>query len=111
MNQSIRPAAREDILRQYRYYLVKQDAPATALRFLEAVEETISRVCHRPEMGPSKVLDNPRLTGLRSWPVKGFAAIRIYYLSSAAEVRIIRVLHGKRDIAPVLEQESTEEES
>ena len=43
------------------------------------------------------------MKGLRSWPVKGFAVIRIYYLASEDEVRVIRVLHGKRDVGRLLE--------
>jgi plasmid stabilization system protein ParE len=30
--------------------------------------------------------------------VKGFPATRIYYIASEEAVRVIRVLHGKRDI-------------
>ena len=52
------------------------------------------------------MLNNVRLAGLRSWPVKGFSDIRIYYLASEKLVRIVRVLHGKRDIPFMLEIES-----
>jgi hypothetical protein len=37
----IRSAARDDILKQFRYYLVDQDKPEVAVRFLVAVEKTI----------------------------------------------------------------------
>ena len=42
MRRLIRPLARDDILRQYRYYLVKEAAPVVAQRFLKAVKETIT---------------------------------------------------------------------
>lgn len=109
MKHAIRPAARDDILRQYRYYLVAEAAPAVAQRFLKAVRETINHVCRLPRIGPITVLENPKLAGLRSWPVRGFEAIRIYYLPGKGGIRVIRVLHGKRDVNPILEQDSSEE--
>ena len=98
MKLILRPAAREDILRQYRYYLFEQDAEDAAERFLDASRVAMEYVFRRPGVGNPKVLNSPALKGLRSWPVKGFAVIRIYYLTTKDEVRVIRVLHGKRDI-------------
>lgn len=103
MKLVIRPAARKDILRQYRYYLIEQDAEAAAERFLDAARAAIEYVFQRPGVGSPKVFKNAALKELRSWPVKGFSAIRIYYLASEGEVRVIRVLHGKRDIDLLLE--------
>ena len=36
--------------------------------------------------------------------------MRIYYLYAGKELRIVRVLHGKRDINPLLEEDSASEE-
>jgi toxin ParE1/3/4 len=99
----IRPAAREDILRQYRYYLIGKDAEAAAERFLDAARGAMEHVFRRPGAGSPRSFKNPALKGLRSWPVKGFAVIRIYYLTSEDEVRVIRVLHGKQDVGRWLE--------
>jgi plasmid stabilization system protein ParE len=101
---TLQPAAREDILRLYRYYLVDKDAEAAAERYLEAVQAAIEAMCLRPGIGAHNVLGNPDLSGLRSWPVS--SAVRIYYLSSETLVRILRVLHGKSDIDPLLEEEA-----
>lgn len=57
------------------------------------------------EMGAPKQLRNRRLAGLRSWPVSAFEKIRIYYLVEDGILRIVRVLHGNRDIARILENE------
>lgn len=110
MKVIIRPTAREDILRQYRYYLIEQDAGDAAERFLEAIQVAIKQLCKHPGIGTPKALQNPALAGLRSWPVKGFSAIRVYYLTSEKMLRIVRVLHGKRDINPMLEDESMDSE-
>lgn len=110
MNAYVRTVAREDILRQYFYYLTEKDAPRAAERFLGAVQSAIEILCRLPEAGAPKLLQNPRLTGLRSWPVDGFPAIRIYYFLAGDELRIVRVLHGKRDIGPLLEETGSEDE-
>jgi len=43
LNAIILPAARDDILRQFRYYLVEQDKPKVAERFLSAVRRAMVR--------------------------------------------------------------------
>lgn len=75
----------------------KKTPDTTASRFLEAVRRAIEEVCQHPEMGALKVLKHAALQGLCSWPV--------YFLSSKNKVRVVRVLHGKRDIDPMLEED------
>jgi toxin ParE1/3/4 len=98
----IRPAARQDIIRQYRYYLVDQEVPEVAMRFIEATQETIATICRMPEIGVQKLLGNNALRSLRSWPVNNFEDIRIYYLIQDNLLRVVRVLHGKRDVGKIL---------
>ena len=105
MKHVIRPPARDDIIRQFRYYLL-QDALDAAQRFLDAVDESIEHVCRMPEAGAPRPSRNPALSGLRSWPVTGFDDVRIYYLVAGNVVRVIRVLHGRRDIQKILESET-----
>ena len=99
----IRPTARQDILNQY-LYLLDKDAPTAAERFLDAVETTISKLSQQPTIGACKKFKNPRLQGLRRWPVDGFEVIGIYYLLAEDIMRVIRVLHGKRDIERILDE-------
>lgn len=106
MKPIILPAARDDILRQFRYYLVEQDTPKVAERFLSAVRRTMEQIIRTPQGGAPKRLSREALQGLRSWPVKGFEEVRVYYLFYEASVRVVRVLHGKRDINNILEKES-----
>ena len=106
MNPIILPAARDDILRQFRYYLVEHDNPKVAERFLSAVRRTVQGIVRTPEGGAPKRLSREALRGLRSWPVKGFEDLRVYYLAQEGGVRVVRVLHGKRDINNILEKES-----
>jgi toxin ParE1/3/4 len=60
-----------------------------------------------PLVGPRYLSTNPQLQNLRSWPVTGFEAIRIYYLPDSDAIHVVRVLHGKRDLTRILEGERT----
>jgi plasmid stabilization system protein ParE len=74
-----------------RYFLLEEDNLAVAQRFLAAVQATVSKICQRPGIGVRKLIENPKLAGLRSWPVAGFTSIRIYYLVAGNTLRVIRV--------------------
>jgi plasmid stabilization system protein ParE len=100
----ISPRAEADIIRQFRYYLVDQGAPAVAFRFREAVIESVEQLKPHPRMG---TLFQGSISGLRSWPVKGFEAIRIYYLEVPGRLRVVRILHGKRNVRRILRQEKS----
>jgi toxin ParE1/3/4 len=98
----ILPRAGNDIIRQFRYYLVDQDAPAAAFRFREAVIESIDQLKPHPRIGAPF---QGSIAGLRSWPVKGFEAIRIYYQELPGALRVVRILHGSRNVRRILKQE------
>jgi plasmid stabilization system protein ParE len=102
---SYRQAARDDLIRQFRYYLVDQDRPELALRFRESVRRTVQWLRQHPRVGPQYRPSPSRLQNLRSWPVAGFEVIRIYYVLEEDAVRVIRILHGTRDVTSILERE------
>ncbi len=58
--------------------------------------------CETPHVGPRYRTGNSQLQNLRSWPVTGFEAIRIYYVPDDKMIRVIRILHGKRDVKRIL---------
>lgn len=102
MTITLLPRAEADLVRQFRYYLLDRESPRTALRFREAVIKGLNQLKQHPRMG--SLLHGPSLK-FRSWPVKGFEAVRIYYLESPATIRIIRILHGSRDVRQILDHE------
>ena len=51
MKHVIRPCARDDIIRQFRRYLIEQDAAEAAFRFLDAVDESVEELLRMPEIG------------------------------------------------------------
>jgi plasmid stabilization system protein ParE len=103
VNRFVRSVARHDIQRQFRYYLVEKNVPEVALRFLDAIEEALNAISRDPGIGSPKSF--PNLPGLRSWPVPGFEDIRIYYIEMPEILRIIRVLHGNRDLQRIFVKE------
>jgi hypothetical protein len=46
-----------------------------------------------------------KLAGLRVWPVGVFEEFRIFYVSDGELHTVLRVLHGKRDIGAILDDE------
>jgi toxin ParE1/3/4 len=102
---SYRQTANDDLVRQFRYYLTVVDLPEVAIRFRDAARQTIQSLRQHPHVGPRCFSSNPRLHNLRAWPVVGFEAIRIYYLIDKDVIRVIRILHGKRDVKRILEEE------
>lgn len=105
MKVAYRQAASDDVVRQFRYYLVTLNLPDIAVRFRDSVRQTVQSLRSHPEVGPHYLSSNPQLENLRSWPVVGFEALRIYYLVDKDTIRIIRILHGKRDVQRMLEHE------
>ena len=99
------PAAREDILTQFRYYALHQGLPEVASRFLDAIEAAIARIGEMPAIGAPQRFETPALAVVRAWPVPGFEDIRLYYLEAAGVLLIIRVLHDKRDVRRILQGE------
>ena len=102
-----RQAASDDVVRQFRYYLVDQNLPEIAVRFRAAILHIIESLRQHPLIGARYHLSTPQLHNLRSWPVAGFEAIRIHYLLGSGAIHVIRVLHGKRDLKRILEPETT----
>ena len=100
-----REAAENDIIEQFRYYLTDRRLPEIALRFQESVELTVQFLCNRPLIGPCVESGASAQKGLRSWPVVGFEAIRIYYQIESESLKIVRILHGKRNIPRILRSE------
>src|SRR5438445_4710003 len=99
----LRPAARRDIILQVGYY-IDQLSYETAERFPLAMEQALHEIREQPGAGSPRSFNNPKLNGLRSWRVPGFEDIHIYYLQPQPNlIRIVRVLHGKRDLARILD--------
>ena len=90
---------------------MEQNAPEAAFRFMDAVEESVQKLLGMPNMEAPREIGNPALKGLRFWPVVGFDEILIFYVVHGDMLRVIRVLHGKRDLDRILNKESADDDT
>lgn len=79
-------------------YLARQSHELAA-RFLEAIEQTLQRLAELPDRGFSW-----ESSGIRVWAVRGFGNHLIFYRPIEDGIEIIRVLHGARNVAPLLDE-------
>ena len=91
-------------------YLAQSGGKSRASQFQQAAEQAFERLAAWPQMGAPYRTPNPELSGLRTWPVPGFPKHRIFYLPRADGVEVLRVLHGARDLAYLLDQDLPEAE-
>jgi len=96
------PAADADLDDQAAY-LARVAGLETALRFYDAASATFEDLVGMPGLGELRPTTNPRLEGLRVWRIKGFENHLIFYRQVADGIEVVRVLHGARDIDPILE--------
>jgi toxin ParE1/3/4 len=73
------------------------------------VNEAVDAVVATPNAGAPKQLENPHLAGLRTWPVQSFDEFRVYYLVRNDFLTVVRVLHGRRDIGSLLQNQAVDD--
>ena len=83
-------------------YLLRQATPAIATRFRIQVEVAADEIANRPAIGTPAVTFTAANSEVRSWPVPKFPAIRLYYTQQTDSIRVLRVLHGKRNVARII---------
>lgn len=84
-----------DVLEAVEYYL--QNAPEVTLAFIDALEQTYRNIQRRPGAGSPRYAHELNLPGLRFWRCKRFPYL-VFYVETADQINIWRVLHGSRDI-------------
>jgi toxin ParE1/3/4 len=97
-----RPRARRDIIEQALF--IGRDQPEAAERFQDAVEQAEQMLADMLAIGAPRPIG--RFKDLRVWRVHGFDRHLIFYRPIVGGIDVIRLLHGSRDIAAVLEQEA-----
>ncbi len=103
------PAAESDLLEQAEYYDAN-GGEELGDRFLAACDSGFERLASFPESGTLLRLRHARLEGVRFIPVPGFDNTLLLYIPGDTRVRIVRVLHGKRDIETILAKEQGDEQ-
>lgn len=95
------PRAEIDLVEQAEY--LARDNVDTAGRFLEQSKATFSLLKSQPEMGARHECKSPLLNDLRVWPIQKFPNWLVFYQIRDTEVRILRILHGARDLGSLWE--------
>ena len=83
---------------------IAADRTSAAVRFIDAAEAAFARLAKMPRIGAPRKFRNPRLDGIRCWPIPDFEKYLVFYRVTGEEVQVLRVLHGARDIASILEE-------
>jgi toxin ParE1/3/4 len=76
--------------------------PATALRFIDAVEQAFALIARRPGIGSPRYAVELDLPGLRARPVEQFPYL-IFYFEHTDHIDVVRILHAHRDIPASLQ--------
>ncbi len=98
------PAARIDAV-EIAVYLGTEASVEIADRFLDALESACEQLLKAPEIGRLYRTNNPALAHLRKWRVPTFPNHLIFYHPVEGGVEVVRVLHGARDLEPLLDEE------
>jgi toxin ParE1/3/4 len=83
-------------------YLTHEAGLPVGVRFDEAVEAVLWRLVALPGMGAPVEHEDPRLAGVRRFPVPGFRSYLLFYRENSEGILVLRVLHGARDLDPLL---------
>ena len=92
----LRALAADDIEAAVDHYR-DEAGPATALRFVAALERGFQHIAQHPASGSPRYAHELDLPGLRSWPLRRFPYL-VFYVERDEHVDVWRVLHGDRDI-------------
>ena len=81
---------------------IADDSETAADSLLSGIDHTFQLISENPELGPLR----PELSeGIRNFAVKSFV---VFDRAIADGMRVIRVLHGSRDIEAVFEEEESD---
>jgi toxin ParE1/3/4 len=94
---AVKPRSADD-LDDYADYLLREAGLEVALRFLTAARETFALLASNPNIGWESRLNNPALTNVRVFRVKGFEKMLIFYRPLVGGIDILRVIHGSRNL-------------
>jgi toxin ParE1/3/4 len=82
---------------------IAQDNIDAAVRFIDAVEETVASLAASPMLSTATHFGHPDLAGIRRRVVNAFKRYLIYRNGSATQtVELVHILPGERDVPEAL---------
>ncbi len=97
--------ADEDVRVAIQYLL--ENAPASALDFVDVLEKTFKQIQRHPATGSPRYAHELNLPDLRFRPCKRFPYL-VFYIESAQQIDVWRILHSRRDIPNWLQSDESE---
>lgn len=79
-------------------YLDANASPAVALRFYEAVQNSVNSISETPGIGALRNFSRPALQGMRMLVISDFSNHLIFYQEASEAIEVVRVLDGRRDL-------------
>ena len=98
-----RPRAKVDLLDHF-VYIGERGSLEKAEEFLKAVERAFELLAGMPEMGRAWLSSDPRLDGVREWPLREYPYL-ILYRPLKRGIEVLHVFHGAQDVTALLEEE------
>lgn len=94
--------ANQDLAEIADYYAAAANLDVS-IRFLYALRTEFAALLRHPGIGAPRDFPNSRYAGMRSWSVKGFEKILIFYRPTPEGIEVLRILHGTRDLHRIFE--------
>ena len=91
------------------HYLSEREGARVVTRFISATRKAFERLAEAPGIGTPRDYDNPRYAGMRMTPIPEFPKYLIFYRVEGDILKIIRVLHGARDLQAIFGRDEDEE--
>jgi toxin ParE1/3/4 len=92
----VHPRADLDIVETFAY--LAGHNPDAARRFVEAVEQALLKIESRPEDGNRYLNARREDEDWRYAKITGFKKYLVFYRLRSAEVEVVRIVHGSRDL-------------
>jgi toxin ParE1/3/4 len=92
--------ANSDLQENFQY--LAQSNQSSALSFFDAARQTFASLAQTPGMGQKYESDDEEIVNVRKWSVKGFNSYLIFYRYDDEILEILRIVHGTRDLTPLL---------
>jgi toxin ParE1/3/4 len=96
----LRPKAISDADSEYAYLAARSLAAAN--RFIKAIDWSLDRLASFPLSGGAWKPEDPDLADIRVIILHGFPNHLVFYRVHDDWVEVIRILHGARDLEPLL---------
>ncbi|MBK9154480.1 MAG: type II toxin-antitoxin system RelE/ParE family toxin [Chloracidobacterium sp.] len=82
------------------------DNEDVAQRFLNACDDSFQLLAKNPLIGSVREFNNPELSRVRMWRVKGFEKYLIFYVPIDDGIKILHLFHSARDYESVFEDDA-----